>query len=587
MVKYEELTVPELKKTAAYKNIPSFEKKSIAKKARLIELLKKYEKYSPAGRSPRRKSRGRRSPPGERKPKGAGPKGKSVSALRAECREQGLVYDVETKKCRESKRGKSARRSPRRASRRRAPSARRGPPPARRAAGAKRRGTGARTGDCISRSLLPLSEHQIRVARYLENHKGLIAVHGIGTGKTLTAVSTSQCFLDKFPDSKVIVISPAALVANFKKGMEEYGLGPDHRKYEFYSYEAFARRENVAAHCRDNLLIVDEAHNLRTLVEGKKGKKAAQALSCARAAGRILLLTATPFVNTDMDLNNLLALAKGTEPMTKSQWKNLMKDDRAREQYFRCMFSVYFREQGDANYPRRVDKEIELEMDDDYLTKYNELEVANEEKLQGMGIKNPWAFLSGLRIGLLKIENSAKINYVVDEAVQKVKGGRKVVIYSNFVGSGIKNVAAKLEARGVDFYEFTGKTSAASRKKYVEEYNSGEVRVLLITKAAGEGLDLKGTGAIFILDPPWNEAALEQAIGRAIRYKSHAGLPEKDRYVEVYTLFNVKPNWFVRQNPSADPSADSIIKVLIDAKREATKKIIQDLGRYSIENNQC
>lgn len=587
MVKYEKLTVSELKKTAAYKKIPPFEKKSSARKGELIELLKKYEKFkaSPKRRSPRKKSRSRRrSSPKKSKrrtpAKKSRSRAKTLAEKRAECREKGLVYDRDLNDCRQSLR---RRRSPRRASPRRA---RKMEVPGVKKEKSKRRQT-KRTGDCIARSKLPLAEHQIRVARYLEDHKGIIAVHGIGTGKTLTAVATSQCFLDKFPTSKVIVIAPSALLANFKKGMEEYGLEPNLAKYEFYSFDAFARKQNIPAYCRNNLLIVDEAHNLRTLIQGKKGKKAAQALSCARTAKRILLLTATPFVNNDMDLNNLLALAKGQDNMTKSQWTNLMKDEEAKYRYFKCMFSVYFREQGDANYPRRVDKEISLEMDPEYLQKYIEIEEENEEKLEGLNLKNPWAFLSGLRVGLLKIENSAKINYVVDKAVQKVNEDKKVVIYSNFVGSGIKNVAAKLEDKGVDFHEFTGKTSAVLRKKYIDEYNSGKVKILLITKAAGEGLDLKRSNAIFILDPPWNEAALEQAIGRVIRYKSHVDLPPKDRYVEVYTLFNVKPEWYMDANPGAHRSADSIIKELIDIKREATKKIIDDLGRYSIESNEC
>lgn len=461
----------------------------------------------------------------------------------------------------------------------RVPSARRTPP--------RRRAAERKTGDCIERSNLPLSEHQIRVARYLEDHHGVIAVHGIGTGKTLTAVATSQCFLDKFPDAKVIVISPSALIANFKKGMEEYGLEPDSRKYEFYSFKSFESKLNLAAYCAGNLLIVDEAHNLRTLVAGKKGKRAAQVINCARAVKRVLLLTATPFVNESMDLNNLVAMAKGTDPLTKTQWKNMYSDTQTRRGYLNCLFSVYFREQGDANYPRRVDKEIELEMDPEYLDEYLAIEETNEEKLEALGIKGSGAFLSSVRIALLKLKNSAKVNFVVEEVSKKVREGKKVVVYSNFVGVGVKSVGKQLAERGITFYEFTGATPARTRSKYVADYNSGKVKALLITKAAGEGLDLKGTNAIFILDPPWNEATLEQAIGRAIRYKSHAALPKDQRYVEVYTMYSVKPAEYMRQNPRAVGSADSMIKDMIDLKKAENKKLIEALGQYSIENNDC
>ncbi len=100
-------------------------------------------------------------------------------------------------------------------------------------------------------------------------------------------------------------------------------------------------------------------------------------------------------------------------------------------------------------------------------------------------------------------------------------------------------------------------------------------------------MDLKGTNAIFILDPPWNEATLEQAIGRAIRYKSHAALPKDQRYVEVYTMYSVKPAEYMRQNPRAVGSADSMIKEMIDLKKAENKKLIEALGQYSIENNDC
>ena len=278
-------------------------------------------------------------------------------------------------------------------------------------------------------------------------------------------------------------------------------------------------------------------------------------------------------------------MVKGTEPLTENQWKNMMEDDYQRNKYFRCMFSVYFREQGDANYPKRINKDIEIEMDPGYLNEYLELEENNADKLESMGIESPWAFLSGLRVGLLKIENSAKINYVINEVKKKVKEGKKVIIYSNFVGAGIKNIANKLDQLDINYYEFTGTTSKTKRQQYVNDYNANKIQVLLITKAAGEGIDLKETNAIFILDPPWNDAALEQAIGRAIRYKSHVNLPKNEQYVEVYTMYNVKP-------PSAlgfgkFESADTMLKKIIMRKRAATLEIIKDLDKYSISKNNC
>ena len=76
----------------------------------------------------------------------------------------------------------------------------------------------------------------------MDKHKGILAIHGTGTGKTLTAVTASQCFLDANPDKKVIVVSPAALVHNFAKELGKYRNVKHAKKYEFYSYERFLNK---------------------------------------------------------------------------------------------------------------------------------------------------------------------------------------------------------------------------------------------------------------------------------------------------------------------------------------------------------
>lgn len=67
----------------------------------------------------------------------------------------------------------------------------------------------------------------------------------------------------------------------------------------------------------------------------------------------------------------------------------------------------------------------------------------------------------------------------------------------------------------------------------VRDYNDDKLKALLLSSAGGEGLDLKGTRLIQLLEPHWNQEKLKQVIGRGIRYKSHAALPEDERNVRV------------------------------------------------------
>jgi hypothetical protein len=63
----------------------------------------------------------------------------------------------------------------------------------------------------------------------------------------------------------------------------------------------------------------------------------------------------------------------------------------------------------------------------------------------------------------------------------------------------------------------------------------------MISRAGGEGLDLKATNILYILDPSWNQAAVQQIVGRAVRRNSHKDLPPDQRFVLIYTLNMLKP----------------------------------------------
>ena len=64
--------------------------------------------------------------------------------------------------------------------------------------------------------------------------------------------------------------------------------------------------------------------------------------------------------------------------------------------------------------------------------------------------------------------------------------------------------------------------------------NGGKVRVVLISQAGSEGLDLKFIRQVHILDPWYNMNRIEQIIGRAVRTCSHKDLPFIKRNVELY-----------------------------------------------------
>jgi SNF2 family DNA or RNA helicase len=409
---------------------------------------------------------------------------------------------------------------------------------------------------CISNSKVPLRPYQQKVVEHMQTHDGAIVVHSTGAGKTLTSVTIAMCFLEQNPESQVIVVTPKSLIENFYNNLVAYGGKKDDTRIKVMNYETFMklfRKKEI--NCKNSLLIVDEAHNLKQIPTIAKGIRAAILTLCGTQADKRVLLTATPLVNDKKDSYNLIAIAKG-EFLTHEFKKKLQGviDDKISltkvKEDFGDLFHFYSPNDLDQklNYPERRNKPVFIPMDAAYYEKYKAIEDENLFKLTPTFVKklrninDVWSFYMGLRMASnsLDNENSPKIKYILDYV--KNNPTSKILIYSFFLGSGIQILASELKKRGIDFGIVSGKvTSAAKRQEIVNDFNSGKKRILFISEAGGEGLDLKGTNAVILLEPTWNESQSKQIIGRAIRYGSHKHLPEDQRFVDVIELFLVKP----------------------------------------------
>ncbi len=413
--------------------------------------------------------------------------------------------------------------------------------------------------ECISASRVPLKDHQKRLVRFLQSNRGAIAAFGVGTGKTLTAVTAAECFLRSNPGRQVLVVTPTSLQANFKKELAKYGATQPYDRYAFFTIEGFvmAVREGRAG-CEGNMLIIDEAHNLRTMVkEGRSAERqaAAVAVQCAKRAARVLLLTATPIVDRPEDLNNLIAMARGEDPMTKAELAQALEDPAT----LGCLFFFHEKKEegppGSPQFPRKSESVVPITMTPQFESMYEAVEkgpktaedrreayekVGRNRFLALFGKTDLKQFYNGVRTAAnaLDFTLNPKIAWIVEMVTSHPAD--KFVIYTSFVDKGIELVASGLRRAGVPYMTVTGSMTGAQREAAVAAYNSKRVRVLLISAAGGEGLDLKETKHIIITEPAWNETAVEQIIGRGVRFLSHATLPGPEREVQVHRLVLLK-----------------------------------------------
>jgi hypothetical protein len=157
----------------------------------------------------------------------------------------------------------------------------------------------------------------------------------------------------------------------------------------------------------------------------------------------------------------------------------------------------------------------------------------------------------------------------------------KGLVYSNYLDSGLGSYSDELKKRNIAHALFTGSLSDKERRAAVDDYNSGKLKALLISGAGAQGLDLKGTKLVQLLEPHWNENRLEQATGRAARYKSHAHLPENERHVHVQRFHSTIPQGALGRLMGAkkDLSVDQYLDQMSKEKEKLNNQFLDVLKR--------
>ena len=185
------------------------------------------------------------------------------------------------------------------------------------------------------------------------------------------------------------------------------------------------------------------------------------------------------------------------------------------------------------------------------------------------------------------IRASPKITWTVNKVKEIVKNKGKLVIYSTWLKFGIDLIAENLKKLGIDYAIVSGAASKEERMKIVKKYNDNKLRVMMITSAGAEGLDLKETSAVVILEPFWHQSRIEQVIGRGVRYKSHANLPEDKRYVDIYHLMLEKNEGHYDELSGMKPSADTLLHEMSKSKMDHIEQLMDQIKATSIENQKC
>ena len=133
-------------------------------------------------------------------------------------------------------------------------------------------------------------------------------------------------------------------------------------------------------------------------------------------------------------------------------------------------------------------------------------------------------------------------------------------------------------------------------QKRSENNNLGEIiKVLMITSSGSEGINLRNTRFVHIMEPYWHPVRIEQVIGRARRICSHKDLPIELQTVEVFIYLMVftkkqidlsislRVNDLSKRTPHIPFSSDQALYEISSIKEETNMQIIKSIKESSID----
>lgn len=465
----------------------------------------------------------------------------------------------------------------------------------------------------------PLNMKEQRVASRLDKVPGLVLAHGLGTGKTRTSIQMANRL--HMPTDVVV---PAALQDNYKKEMNKWlGGQPDYMNVQS---QQRVGRQGLNPNS-NGLMIVDEAHRAR---EGSS--KLMHALQQSQAQKR-LLLTATPIYNHPADLAPLVNLAANKQVLPEDRptfSQKYIEEKPVSPGIMGSLFGIKPGEQpsikedptlvdainkyvdydpgrGAEGFPSSKEEVVKVPMTNNQQDIYNSIlnkapfwvrwKVRAGLPPNRQELRPLQAFLTGARqvsdstydfVKNKAVTESPKVDSALGYLKNQIKLNPryKAVIYSNYLGSGLAPYKMQLDKAHIPYGEFSGSISPKIRNQTVRDYNANKLKALLISSAGAEGLDLKGTRLLQIMEPHFNREKEKQIIGRAIRYQSHAALPQDEQNVLVQRyLSEPKQNWLARLfGKETGHGTDEYISNIADRKEQLNKQFVDLIARQQNQN---
>ena len=367
---------------------------------------------------------------------------------------------------------------------------------------------------------------------------GGILADEMGLGKTIQTIA----FLLSNKDKKSIVITPTALIYNWKNELEKFaptlkvGLlhaakserekildNIDNYDVILTTYTTYKNDIDKYKNINFDYCIIDEAQNIKN-----PDAIITKAIKNVNAKVKFAL-TGTPIENNLMELWSIFDFIMPGYLYNKSKFKSIFVNNDKNIIELKNLIKPFIlrrtKKEVITELPDKIEQKIIIDLEKEHKRAYKGYVNLITRKIKENNQDNitVFSYLTKLRQLCLSpelmVKNYQGKNSKLDVLINIINDSsdEKILVFSQFTKV-LEVIGKRLNEENISYSYLDGKTSAKDRVKLVEEFNTNNNKAFLISlKAGGTGLNLTSANIVVHFDPWWNPAVEDQASDRAHR----------------------------------------------------------------------
>ena len=367
---------------------------------------------------------------------------------------------------------------------------------------------------------------------------GGILADEMGLGKTIQTIA----FLLSNKDKKSIVITPTALIYNLKNELEKFAPtlkvrllhaakserekildNIDNYDVILTTYTTYKNDIDKYKNINFDYCIIDEAQNIKN-----PDAIITKAIKNVNAKVKFAL-TGTPIENNLMELWSIFDFIMPGYLYNKSKFKSIFVNNDKNIIELKNLIKPFIlrrtKKEVITELPDKIEQKIIIDLEKEHKRAYKGYVNLITRKIKENNQDNitVFSYLTKLRQLCLSpelmVKNYQGKNSKLDVLINIINDSsdEKILVFSQFTKV-LEVIGKRLNEENISYSYLDGKTSAKDRVKLVEEFNTNNNKVFLISlKAGGTGLNLTSANIVVHFDPWWNPAVEDQASDRAHR----------------------------------------------------------------------